>query len=322
MNQSAIRLFVRSLITEAKEEKAAKLPKSSGKLMGLKKELAALEQMKEEIQTAKFAEKTASTEVEFANLSKFAKELDKIKAGGVALEASIDAKIEEIKGKIDTQKSKIKEMIGMTPAPGQEPMVDEKKEKPAMDAKKEKAPAKKAKAGDDKPKVEKPVVKKKAELKEGQVIAIKKDFNLDGKDFKKGQTISTQPDFDTIEAAGKAGKIKQGEHFAMGVGGGGLKEESNTNKVYGGTGQNRGDSGSSLEFTISKKGRDEEGRDYIDIDYTIIPNSKNRQRGAGSRSPREKEYGYQRITKDDIMNGYIKVKGDNYQIGKNFLDQL
>ena len=166
MNQSAIRLFVRSLITEAKEEKAAKLPKSSGKLMDLKKELAALEQMKEEIQTAKFAEKTASTEVEFANLSKFAKELDKIKAGGVALEASIDAKIEEIKGKIDTQKSKIKEMIGMTPAPGQEPMVDEKKEKPAMDAKKEKAPAKKAKAGDDKPKAEKPVAKKKAELKE------------------------------------------------------------------------------------------------------------------------------------------------------------
>ena len=57
-------------------------------------------------------------------------------------------------------------MIGMTPAPGQEPMVDEKKEKPAMDAKKEKAPAKKAKAGDDKPKAEKPVAKKKAELKE------------------------------------------------------------------------------------------------------------------------------------------------------------
>ena len=307
MNQSAIRLFVRSLITEAKEEKAAKLPKSSGKLMDLKKELAALEQMKEEIQTAKFAEKTASTEVEFANLSKFAKELDKIKAGGVALEASIDAKIEEIKGKIDTQKSKIKEMIGMTPAPGQEPMVDEKKEKPAMDAKKEKAPAKKAKASDDKSKVEKPVAKKKAELEEGQVIAIKKDFTLDGKDFKKGQRVSQQPDFDTIEDAGKAGKIKQGEHFVIGIGGGGLREESNTNKVYGGTGQNRGDSGSSLEFTVSKN-----TPEYLEIDYTIIPNSKNRQSGAGSKSPREKQYGTTRIMKDDIKNGNITVKGDNY----------
>jgi hypothetical protein len=317
MNQSAIRLFVRSLITEAKEEKATKLPKSSGKLMDLKKELAALEQMKEEIQTAKFAEKTASTEVEFANLSKFAKELDKIKAGGVALEASIDAKIEELKGKIDTQKNKIKEMIGMTPTPGQEPMVDEKKEKPAMDAKKEKAPAKKAKVGDDKPKADKEAAKKKAELKEGQVIAIKKDFNLDGKEFKKGQTISTQPDFDTIEAAGKAGKIKQGEDFVMGIGGGGLREESHTNKTYSGMGQNRGDSGSSLEFKVIKN-EDES----IEIDYTIIPNSKNRQSGAGSKSPREKQSGTTKIMKSDIKNGNITVKGDSYSVGKNFLDQL
>jgi len=255
MNQSAMRLFVRTLITEAKAEKATKLPKSSGKLMDLKKELAALEQMKEEIQTAKFAEKTAETEVEFANLSKFAKELDKIKAGGVALEANIDAKIEELKGKIETQKNKIKEMIGMTPAPGQEPMVEEKKEKPAIDAKKEKSPAKKAKASDDKPKVEKPVVKKKAEL----------------------------------------------------------KEESDTNKVYGGTGQNRGDSGSSLEFTVSKN-----TPEYLEIDYTIIPNSKNRQSGAGSKNPREKQYGTTRIMKDDIKNGNITVKGDNYYIGKDF----
>ena len=65
---------------------------------------------------------------------------------------------------------------------------------------------------------------KETNLEEGQTISIRKDFNLDGKDFKKGQTITTQPDFDTIEAAGKAGKIKQGEHFAMGVGGGGLRE--------------------------------------------------------------------------------------------------
>jgi len=331
MNQSAMRLFVRSLITEAKEEKAAKLPKSSGKLMDLKKELAALEQMKEEIQAAKFAEKTAETEVEFANLSKFAKELDKIKAGGVALEASIDAKIEELKGKIDTQKNKIKEMIGMTPSPGQEKMVDEKKEK-------------------------------KADLEEGQIIVIKKDFTLDGKDFKKGQRVSTQPDFDKIEAAGKAGKIKQGEDFGMGIGnmeearfkkgtdigkpGKGfekiaksaakqygskeagkkvagailkkvVKEELDTNKVYGGTGQNQGDSGSSLQFKVTKKGDND-----FTIDYTITPNSKNRQSGAGSKSPREKQTGTSTINKSDIKNGYITVKGDSYNIGKDFFDKL
>ena len=196
MNQSAIRLFVRSLITEAKEEKAAKLPKSSGKLMDLKKELAALEQMKEEIQTAKFAEKTAETEVEFHNLSKFAKELDKIKAGGVALEASIDAKIEEIKGKIDTQKSKIKEMIGMTPDPGQEKMVDEKKEK------KEK-------------KADKPATKSKHE--KGETKEEEKEEHMDEARFKKGTDIGKKgPGFAKIEkvAAKKYGSEEAGKKVA------------------------------------------------------------------------------------------------------------
>ena len=59
MNQSALRLFVRSLIAEAKDKKAKeepkktvkkeeKAPKSSGKLVDLKKELAALKQYKDE----------------------------------------------------------------------------------------------------------------------------------------------------------------------------------------------------------------------------------------------------------------------------------
>lgn len=129
MNKTTLTTLIRNAINEAKEAKKVKkenkLPKSSGKLMDLKKELAALKQMKDELQVAKFAEKTAETEVEFANLAKFAKELDKIKAGGVALEASIDAKITEIENKIDSEKNKIKEMIGMTPAAGQTKIVDE-----------------------------------------------------------------------------------------------------------------------------------------------------------------------------------------------------
>ena len=135
MNQFALRMFVRSLINEAKEtepkKKEAGLPKSSGKLVDLKKELAALKQMKEELMAAKFAEKTASTEVEFANLAKFAKELDKIKAGGVALEASIDTQITALEDKISAEKNKIKEMMGLVPEKGQEKMMDEAKPKKA-----------------------------------------------------------------------------------------------------------------------------------------------------------------------------------------------
>jgi len=135
MNQSALRLFVRSIISEAKEvkdtkkaeKKDTKLPKSSGKLMDLKKELAALEQYRDEIQVAKFAEKTAETEVEFADLYKFKKELDAIKEKGVKLESDLEAKIEEIKAKISSEKDKIKEMIGIASTPTMVTMVDEKK---------------------------------------------------------------------------------------------------------------------------------------------------------------------------------------------------
>jgi hypothetical protein len=132
-------MFVRSLINEAKEKKdkepkkkEAGLPKSSGKLVDLKKELAALKQYKDELMVAKFAEKTAETEVEFADLAKFAKELDALKAKGVKLEQDIDTKITELEAKISDAKNKIKEMMGLTPAAGQEKMVDEKK-KPKTD---------------------------------------------------------------------------------------------------------------------------------------------------------------------------------------------
>jgi hypothetical protein len=137
MNNSALRLFVRSIIAEAKEtkdkepkkamKKEEKAPKSSGKLVDLKKELAALEQYKDELSAAKFAEKTASTEVEFADLAKFAKELDALKAKGVALEQQVDDKIAELKTRISDEKNKIKEMMGLVPEGGQEKMVDEKK---------------------------------------------------------------------------------------------------------------------------------------------------------------------------------------------------
>jgi hypothetical protein len=90
-------------------------------------------------------------------------------------------------------------------------------------------------------------------------------------------------------------------------------EELDTKKVYGGTGQNQGDTGSSLQFTVT-----ENTPEYFEIDFTLTPNSKYRQAGAGSRSPREKEYGYAKISKKDF-NGQITVKGENFNIGKDFI---
>jgi chaperonin cofactor prefoldin len=96
-----------------------------------------------------------------------------------------------------------------------------------------------------------------------------------------------------------------------------LKEELDTNKVYGGTGQNQGDSGSSLQFKVTKN-----TPESFEIDYVIVPNSKYRQSGAGSKSPREKQYGTATILKSDIQNGSIRVKGDSYYIGKDFVNNL
>ena len=92
-----------------------------------------------------------------------------------------------------------------------------------------------------------------------------------------------------------------------------LAEELDTKKVHGGIAQNQGSTGSSLQFTVS-----ENTPEYFEIDYTLTPNSKNRPAGAGSRSPREKEYGYAKISKKDF-NGSITVKGENFDIGKDFI---
>ena len=138
MNHFQIRAFVRQIIAEAKDKKAKdepkktvkkeeKAPKNSGKLVDLKKELAALKQYRDELEMAKFAEKTASTEVEFADLAHFAKELTALKERGIALEKEIDEKIKELETRISDEKNKIKEMMGLVPEGGQKKIVDEKK---------------------------------------------------------------------------------------------------------------------------------------------------------------------------------------------------
>jgi len=111
-----VKLIVEAVQKEKikKKEKNKKLPKSPDKLLDLKKNLAALEQMKMELSAAKFAEKTASTEIEYADLARFAKELDLIKSKGVALEQKLDNQIALLKNKISSSISKVKELMGLT----------------------------------------------------------------------------------------------------------------------------------------------------------------------------------------------------------------
>lgn len=165
MNDMLIRAFVRQVIAEAKakkekkvepKKKEDKLPKSSGKLMDLKKEIAYLREMSEQLQATGLTEGSDQVvEVEFANLQKFVNELKKVKEAGAALKTKLDEEITSIEEKIKSEKNKIKEMIGLvseepkTPVVGEE--LDEAKKKPSagMTKKEKSSVVKKAKKGED-----------------------------------------------------------------------------------------------------------------------------------------------------------------------------
>ena len=163
MNNSALRLFVRSIIAEAKDKKADKEPKKAikkeaedkksskkddNKLVNLKKKLAVLKKYRDELEVAKFAEKTAETEVEFADLAGFAKELKALKDKGVALENKIDERIEELEQEIKDAINTVKEMMGLTSEKAKDDKLANKEEKPMTSEAKKMTSAQKNKKED------------------------------------------------------------------------------------------------------------------------------------------------------------------------------
>ena len=145
MNITEVRNVIKQVIAEAMSKEGG-LPKSGGKLVHLKKELASLKNMRESLGQLQIAEGGEQSFVaEYAHMQKFVNELEKIKTAHAKLAEMLDNQIGEVEGKVKSETEKIKEMVGLI----------EKAPKEKKDAKK--APAKK----DDK-KVE----PKKAEKKE------------------------------------------------------------------------------------------------------------------------------------------------------------
>ena len=133
MNITEVRNVIKSAIAEAMEKGG--LPKSGGKLVHLKKELAGLKNMKESLGQLQIAEGGEQEFVaEYAHMQKFVNELEKIKAAHAKLSEMLDGQITEVDGKIKSETEKIKEMVGLI-----EKAPKEKKEKKAdkKDAKKE-----------------------------------------------------------------------------------------------------------------------------------------------------------------------------------------
>jgi hypothetical protein len=130
MNITEVRSIIQQVIAEAMGKEGG-LPKSGGKLVHLKKELASLKNMRESLGQLQIAEGGEQSFVaEYAHMQKFVNELEKIKTAHAKLAEMLDNQISEVEGKVSSETEKIKEMVGLI-----EKAPKEKKEK--------KAPAKK-----------------------------------------------------------------------------------------------------------------------------------------------------------------------------------
>ena len=139
MKVNEIKNIINQVIAEAKEKKEA-LPKSGGKLVHLKKELASLKQMQESVSQLTMNEASAQPVVaEYAHMQKYVNELEKIKMASAKLSEMLGNQIGEVENKISAETQKIKEMMGLV-----EP-VEEKKAKKAEPKKAEEKEELKAK---------------------------------------------------------------------------------------------------------------------------------------------------------------------------------
>ena len=156
MNITEVRSIIQQVIAEAMSKEGG-LPKSGGKLVHLKKELASLKNMRESLGQLQIAEGGEQSFVaEYAHMQKFVNELEKIKAAHAKLAEMLDNQISEVEGKVSSETEKIKEMVGLIEkAPKEkkdakkvpakkddkkaEPKKAEKKEEPKADDSKKKA---------------------------------------------------------------------------------------------------------------------------------------------------------------------------------------
>ena len=175
MNIKEVREVIRQTIAEVKEK--GMMPKSGGKLVHLKKELASLKKMKESLGQYQIAEggEQSSFVAEYAHMQKFVNELEKIKTAHSKLAEMLDSQISEVEGKVASETEKIKEMMGLIEKAKKEPK--EKKEKKTKHEKGEsKAEEKEEHAKEDK--------KKSKELDEAR-FEKGEDVGKPGKGFAK-----------------------------------------------------------------------------------------------------------------------------------------
>ena len=163
MNITEVRSIIRQVIAEAMEDKKKKieLPRSSGKLVELKKEMEGLKRMKDSLGQLQISESSDQQFVaEYAHMQKFENEFNKLKEAHARLSEMLDSQISNVDERIKNETDKIKEMMGLIekakkPAGKKADKKDDKKE----DKKEE--PKEEEEEHDEEPKPKKkPAVKK------------------------------------------------------------------------------------------------------------------------------------------------------------------
>jgi flagellar biosynthesis chaperone FliJ len=135
MNITEVRNVIKLAIAEAMEKGG--LPKSGGKLVHLKKELASLKNMRESLGQLQIAEGGEQSFVaEYAHMQKFVNELEKIKTAHAKLAEMLDKQISDVEGKVSSETEKIKEMVGLIEKAPKAPKKDAKKAPSKKDDKK------------------------------------------------------------------------------------------------------------------------------------------------------------------------------------------
>lgn len=161
MNINEVRSIIRQVIAEAMEEgkKKTELPRSSGKLVELKKEMEGLKRMKEALGQFQISESSDQQFVaEYAHMQKFKNEFDKLKEAHARLSEMLDSQISNVDERIKNETDKIKEMMGLI----------EKAKKPAgkkADKKDDKKEDKKEEPKEEEEYDEEPKPKKKPAVK-------------------------------------------------------------------------------------------------------------------------------------------------------------
>jgi hypothetical protein len=141
MKLTEIKSIISQVIAEAKEKGG--LPKSGGKLVHLKKELASLKSMQESVSQLTMNEANAQPmTAEYAHMQKYVNELEKIKMASAKLSEMLGNQISEVEGKISAETQKIKELMGLVEPAAKKvegkkaPKKDDKKEEPKEEPKK------------------------------------------------------------------------------------------------------------------------------------------------------------------------------------------